>query len=200
MENKSANAQDSLDSLVFEGLVVKHICHLMKLIGDDPHREGLKQTPYRVAKSWSYLFSGYGKDVKDVFKTFDGEKCKEMVVIKDIEFYSTCEHHLLPFFGKAHVGYIPKKRVIGASKIPRIVEIYSRRLQIQERLAANIADALWDNLKPKGVMVVLEAQHLCMMARGVEKQNSVMMTSAIRGEFEKSEVRQEFLSLIGVVK
>jgi len=178
-----------------EDLVARQI----EMLGEDSTREGLIKTPERVVKSWQYLFSGYNKE-DDVLLSaiFTSENSDEMVILKDIEFYSMCEHHILPFYGKAHIGYIPKdNKVVGVSKLARLVEVYSRRLQIQERLTAQIANAINDALKPEGVGVVLEAKHLCMMARGVEKQNSIMTTSAMYGIFrEKPETRAEFLDRI----
>jgi len=166
----------------------------IKYIGDDPDREGLEETPDRFSKAWDKLYSGYKQKPEDVITVFDDENYDEMIVVKDIEFYSTCEHHIIPFYGKAHVGYIPNGKIIGLSKIPRIVEIFSRRLQNQERLTQQIADALDDALGPKGVGVILEAKHMCMMARGVEKQNTVVTTSSVRGLFKKNEkTRAEFL-------
>jgi len=175
-----------------EDLIIRQL----EYIGENPNREGLKETPKRVIKSWNELFSGYKTDLKSIFKTFEDGACNEMVILKNIQFYSTCEHHLLPFFGKISIGYVPDKKVIGVSKLARLVEIFSRRLQIQEKLVGQIADALNDNLLPKGVMVIGEAQHFCMTARGIQKQDSLMITSAIRGAFEKSEVRNEFLTLV----
>lgn len=166
----------------------------LKAIGDDHKREGLTRTPKRYAEACGKLFSGYSKKPGDVLTVFDGEEYDEMIVVKDIEFYSTCEHHLLPFFGRAHIGYIPNGKIIGLSKIPRLVEIFSRRLQNQERLTVQVADAINNLLKPKGVGVILEARHLCMMARGVEKQNSIVKTSALTGLFKKNmNTRSEFL-------
>jgi len=160
-------------------------------------REGLARTPERVDKAYEALFSGYGKNPADLSTTFDGEAYDEMILVKDIELYSTCEHHMLPFFGKAHIAYIPNDKIIGLSKLPRLVEIFARRLQNQERLTMQIADALWDILQPKGVAVVIEAKHFCMMARGVEKQMSSATTSALRGLFKKdASTRAEFLRLI----
>lgn len=170
---------------------------VIEAIGENPNREGLKRTPERVAKSFKSLFSGYDKDPKDILTVFDDEHYDEMIVVKDIEFYSFCEHHMLPFFGKAHIGYIPNGKIVGLSKIPRIVDIYSRRLQNQERITQQVAQALKDLLNPKGVGVVLEAQHMCMMARGVEKQGSLVKTSAMVGLFkERDNTRAEFLELI----
>ncbi len=177
--------------------IEKLIKELIKNIGEDPGREGLKKTPHRVAKSYEKLFSGYQKEPKDIITVFDGENYDEMIICKDIDFYSTCEHHMLPFFGKIHIGYIPGKKIIGISKLPRIAEIFSRRLQNQERLTMQIAGCLKDILKPKGVGVVIEARHLCMMSRGVEKQNTIMSTSSFQGIFRtNSKTRSEFLRLI----
>jgi GTP cyclohydrolase I len=179
-----------------EEFEVNDIKKIIKAIGDDPDREGLKDTPLRVVKSWGRLFGGYREKAEDVLQTvFVEGACDEMVLLKDIEFYSTCEHHMLPFFGKCSIGYIPSGRVVGISKLARLVEVFARRLQIQERLTTQIADALCTHLQPSGVMVVMEAQHFCMTARGVEKQDSIMVTSAIRGVFKLPEVRQEFLRL-----
>jgi GTP cyclohydrolase IA len=178
-------------------LDVEAVTRILSAIGDDPQREGLLETPKRVIKSWDKLYGGYRESPADVLKTvFVEGSCEEMVILKDIEFYSTCEHHMLPFFGKCSIGYIPKGRVVGVSKLARLLEVFARRLQIQERLTTQIADALVEHLQPKGVMVVMEAQHFCMTARGVEKQDSMMVTSAIRGVFEDSESRAEFMSLI----
>jgi len=175
--------------------VVKKI---IEAIGEIPEREGLKDTPGRVVKSWKKLFSGYDKDPKDLMTVFDGEDYDEMIVVNNIEFYSTCEHHMIPFFGKAHIGYIPDGKIIGLSKIPRLVEIFSRRLQNQERLTQQISSTLNSLLKPKGVGVILEAKHLCMMARGVQKQNSSVRTSSVQGLFKKDpRTREEFLRLVG---
>ena len=174
------------------------IRQLLAELGEDPSREGLLDTPKRVEKSLRFLTSGYAADVDAVLNnalfTVD---YNEMVIVKDIDFYSLCEHHLLPFFGRCHVAYIPQGRVLGLSKIPRLVEIYSRRLQIQERLTNQIAETLREKVRPMGVAVVLEASHLCMSMRGVEKQNSVAVTSAMLGVFrEDARTRMEFLELI----
>ena len=174
--------------------MVDGVRDMIRWIGDDPEREGLVETPQRVIKSWQGLFGGYGKDPADVMKIFQDDSCDEMVVVKRIEFFSTCEHHMLPFFGHATIAYIPAGRVIGVSKLARILEIYARRLQIQERLTTQITKALDDHLKPKGAGCVIEAKHLCMVCRGVEKQNSTMITSSLTGVFKKPEVRSEFLS------
>jgi len=172
---------------------------LLKHIGEDPEREGLLKTPERVAKAWKFLASGYHSNPSDVINNaVFNEKYDEMVIVKDIEFFSLCEHHLLPFYGRAHVAYIPKGKIVGLSKIPRIIEIFSRRLQVQERMTQQIADTLDQALHPDGVAVVVEARHLCMMMRGVEKQNSLATTSAMLGSFRDDErTRAEFLNLIG---
>jgi len=178
-------------------LDIEAVTRILSAIGDDPQREGLLDTPVRVIKSWEKLFGGYKESAEDVLRTvFVEGACDEMVLLKSIEFYSTCEHHMLPFFGKCSIGYVPSGRVVGISKLARLVEVFARRLQIQERLTGQIADALCDHVQPKGVMVVMEAQHFCMTARGVEKQDSIMVTSAIRGIFKLPEVRAEFMSLI----
>ena len=166
--------------------------------GDDPTREGLLATPERVARSYEYLLRGYNQKLEDVVHgaIFQAES-DDMVIVRDIEFYSMCEHHMLPFFGKCHIGYIPRGKVLGVSKLARITDMFARRLQIQERLCRQIADAIDSVLKPEGVGVVIEAQHLCMLMRGVQKQNSVMTTSAMLGSFRKEEsTRLEFLKLI----
>lgn len=178
-------------------LDVEAITRILSAIGDDPTREGLTDTPARVIKSWEKLYGGYKEDPADVLKTvFVEGSCDEMVLLKDIEFYSTCEHHMLPFFGRCHIGYLPAGRVVGVSKLARLLEVYARRLQIQERLTTQIAEAIVSHLTPKGVMVIMEAQHFCMTARGVEKQDSIMVTSAMRGVFSMPEVRAEFMSLV----
>ena len=175
------------------------ILDLLKEIGEDPEREGLQKTPNRVAKSWTTFAKGYKQTPEEVVgDAIFNEQCDEVIAVKDIDFFSLCEHHLLPFKGVAHVGYLPEKKIIGLSKIPRIVDIYARRLQIQERLTQQVADALQDVLSPKGVAVVIEAEHLCMQMRGVEKKSSFMITSAVRGAFrENNKTREEFLSIIG---
>jgi GTP cyclohydrolase I len=177
---------------------IKHlVSQLLKEIGEDPEREGLRETPRRVAKSFEKLFGGYSVDPKDIITEFDGENYDEMIICKDIDFYSNCEHHMQPFFGKVSIGYIPDKKIIGLSKLPRIVETYARRLQNQERLTQQIANALNELINPKGVAVVIKAKHLCTMARGVEKQNSEMVTSSCKGLFRKDDrTRSEFLKLI----
>lgn len=167
-------------------------------LGEDIHREGVRKTPERVEKALKYLTSGYDVDIDDLLNsaTFS-ERYSEMVVVKDIEFYSLCEHHLLPFFGKCHVGYIPDKKVVGLSKLPRVVDAFARRLQMQERLTVQIAEAIQHHLEPMGVGVIMEATHLCMLMRGVEKQNSKAVTSSLLGVFRTdSRTREEFLKLI----
>lgn len=171
---------------------------LLRQLGEDPERDGLRETPRRVAKSLQFLTSGYRADVGAIINNalFEVEY-SEMVIVRDIDFYSLCEHHLLPFFGKCHVAYLPSKKVIGLSKLPRIVDVFARRLQVQERLTKQIADTIADVTEPLGVAVVMEATHLCMAMRGVEKQNSVTVTSAMHGVFrEDARTRTEFLELI----
>ena len=171
---------------------------LLNEIGENPNREGLLKTPERVSKSWNFLTSGYKQNVDELINNaIFKEEYDEMVLVKDIEYFSLCEHHLLPFFGKAHVGYIPDGRIIGLSKIPRIIDMFSRRLQVQERLTHQIADAIHLVLKPIGVAIVMEGRHMCMQMRGVEKQNSLATTSTMLGKFRESvRTRNEFMSLI----
>lgn len=167
-------------------------------IGEDVQREGLLKTPERAAKAMLFLTQGYQQDAKEILEgAMFKEDYDDMVIIKDIELYSLCEHHMLPFFGKAHIAYIPNGHIVGLSKIPRVVDVFARRLQVQERLTHDILECINDTLKPKGVAVVIEASHMCMMMRGVQKQNSVTTTSGFRGQFEKIETRNEFLKLIG---
>jgi GTP cyclohydrolase IA len=171
---------------------------LLKELGEDPSREGLLRTPTRVASAYEFLTKGYTEDITAVLNdAIFSEKYSEMVIVKDIDFFSMCEHHLLPFYGRAHVAYIPNGKIVGLSKIPRIVEVFSRRLQVQERLTQQIAETLFNALNPEGVGVVIEARHMCMMMRGVEKQNSLATTSAMLGVFmDDSKTRGEFLHLI----
>ncbi len=169
----------------------------IKLLGEDPEREGLLKTPERVAKAMQFLTQGYQMDANAILNSAKfHEEVSEMIIVKDIELYSMCEHHMLPFYGKAHVAYIPNGYITGLSKIARVVDIFSRRLQVQERLTTQILTAIKETLNPLGVAVVIEASHLCMMMRGVQKQNSVTTTSAFWGEFEKNETRSEFVKLI----
>lgn len=167
-------------------------------VGEDVSREGIVKTPERAAKAMQFLTQGYQQDAAAILRSaMFREDYSEMVIVKDIELYSLCEHHMLPFFGKAHVAYIPNGHIVGLSKIPRVVDVYARRLQVQERLTLEIRDVIQDTLQPLGVAVVIEAKHLCMMMRGVQKQNSVTTTSAFTGEFRNEETRSEFLRLIG---
>ncbi|WP_452224723.1 GTP cyclohydrolase I FolE [Lacinutrix chionoecetis] len=166
-------------------------------LGEDTKRDGLLKTPERAAKAMQFLTQGYQQDPADILKSaMFKEEYNDMVIVKDIELYSLCEHHMLPFFGKAHIAYIPKGQIVGLSKLPRIVDVFARRLQVQERLTHQILDCINNTLKPEGVAVVIEASHMCMMMRGVQKQNSTTTTSGFRGAFEKNETRSEFLKLI----
>lgn len=172
--------------------------NIIEDLGENTEREGLLKTPERAAKAMQFLTQGYHQDPVEILKSaMFKESYNEMVIVKDIELYSLCEHHILPFFGKAHIAYIPNGYIVGLSKLPRIVDVFARRLQVQERLTEQILDCINDTLKPQGVAVVIEASHMCMMMRGVQKQNSVTTTSGFRGQFEKSETRNEFLKLIG---
>jgi len=173
---------------------------LLQRVGENPEREGLQRTPHRVAKAWEFLTNGYRADLDKLLNNaVFHEDCSEMVIVKDVEFFSLCEHHLLPFFGRAHVGYLPRGKVIGLSKIPRIIDMHARRLQVQERLTHEVAQTLMKVLEPAGVAVILEARHMCMQMRGVEKQNSYATTSAMLGEFhDDSETRAEFMSIVGM--
>ncbi|HVS91098.1 MAG TPA: GTP cyclohydrolase I FolE [Mucilaginibacter sp.] len=174
-----------------------HYKEVLEQIGEDPQREGLLKTPERVAKAMLFLTQGYDLNAEEILKSaMFKEEYSQMVVVKDIEVYSMCEHHMLPFFGKAHVAYIPNGHVVGLSKIPRIVDVFARRLQVQERLTNEIRDCIQNTLNPLGVGVVIECRHLCMSMRGVQKQNSVTTTSAFSGEFYKEKTRTEFLNLI----
>ncbi len=177
--------------------IEKAITEVLEEIGENTDREGLKDTPKRVAKAYDKIFGGYNMKPEDIMTVFDGEDYDEMIICKDIDFYSTCEHHMQPFFGKVSIGYIPDKKIVGISKLPRIVEIFSRRLQNQERLTMQIAKTINKLIKPKGVGVVMEGKHLCMMARGVEKQNAKMTTSSCTGIFRSDRgTRNEFLRLL----
>lgn len=190
MAKKHSDAQDR---------IARNVAENLRLLGEDTSREGLLETPKRYAKAMQFLMSGYETNIDSlVGRALFSEKTREMVIVRDIEMFSLCEHHLLPFFGRVHVGYIPNGKIIGLSKIPRIIDAFARRAQVQERLCSQIADELMRILKPRGVGVVIEANHLCMMMRGVEKQNSYTITSAQRGIFQTSDkTRKEFVTLLG---
>ena len=189
---------EQYDQDITEKLVTNYKSTI-QLLGEDANREGLEKTPERVAKAMQYLTQGYQQDAKAILESAKfKEEVSEMVIVKDIELYSMCEHHMLPFYGKAHVAYIPNGFITGLSKIARVVDVFSRRLQVQERLTTQILEALKESLNPLGVAVVIEASHLCMMMRGVGKQNSVTTTSAFCGQFEEHQTRNEFVKLIGV--
>lgn len=192
-ELDSQTAPDSPDAI--EGYVRK----ILKHMGEDPDREGLLKTPYRVARAFEYLTKGYQQDPKEVINgaIFTEEDYSEMIVVKDIDFFSMCEHHILPFFGRANVAYIPNKRIVGISKVARLVDVYARRLQVQERITTQVANTLMEELNPLGVGVIITAEHLCMRMRGVEKQNSIVTTSATLGAFRThQETREEFITLV----
>lgn len=187
---------DQYDEKIMPELM-HHYRETLSLLGEDPNREGLVKTPERMAKAMQYLTQGYEMDARAILASAKfKESVSEMILVKDIELYSMCEHHLLPFFGKAHIAYIPNGYITGLSKLARVVDVYARRLQVQERLTTQILDAIKETLQPLGVAVVIEASHLCMMMRGVQKQNSVTTTSAFWGEFERNETRSEFMKLI----
>lgn len=189
--NPETEFREGLDELAV------HYKEVLKLLGEDPEREGLIKTPMRVAKAMQVLTRGYTQDPHKVLTdALFAEKYDQMVIVKDIDFFSMCEHHMLPFYGKAHVAYIPNGHITGLSKIARVVDIFSHRLQVQERLTHQIMECINDTLKPQGVMVVIEAKHMCMQMRGVEKQNSITTTSAYSGVFEAMKVREEFMSLL----
>ena len=174
-----------------------HYREILKLLGEDPEREGLEKTPYRVAKAMQFITKGYHEDPEEILRSaLFQEKYRQMVIVKDIEVYSMCEHHMLPFIGKAHVAYIPNGHITGLSKIARVVEAFSRRLQVQERLTTDIMNCIDKTLNTLGVAVVIEAQHMCMILRGVQKQNSITTTSAFSGAFERLATREEFIRLI----
>ena len=188
------NFMSENENAAFENAVKTMMLH----VGEDPSREGLLETPQRVRKAYEFIYGGYKEDPKEILsKALFSSSNDEMVLIKDIEFYSTCEHHLLPIIGRVHVAYIPDGKVVGLSKIPRVVNVFARRMQIQEQLTEQIADAIMDTIKPKGVAVVVQARHMCMEMRGVEKKNSTTTSSALRGLFKRDEkTRAEFFSLI----
>ncbi len=195
MENINYNEHPEKLSQAKE--IAEHIEAILKIMGEDPQREGLVKTPMRAAKAMLFNTQGYDINPKEVLlSAIFKEDYQQMVVVKDIEFYSLCEHHMLPFFGKAHIAYIPNHNVTGLSKIARIVDIFSRRLQLQERLTSDIKECIDSTLNPLGVMVVIEAQHMCMQMRGVQKQTSVTITSDFTGAFNKAETRQEFMNII----
>ena len=187
---------DTYSEEVTQDMMV-HYREAIKLLGEDPDREGLLKTPERIAKAMQFITQGYTQDAREVLNSAKfHEEMSQMIIVKDIELYSMCEHHMLPFYGKAHIAYVPNGWITGLSKLARVVDIYARRLQVQERLTTQILAAITETLNPLGVAVVIEASHLCMMMRGVQKQNSVTTTSAFSGEFEKNETRSEFLKLI----
>ena len=187
---------EQYEEKVTSGLI-ENYKNALTLLGEDAEREGLLKTPERVANAMQYMTQGYQMDAKAILDSARfHEQVSEMIIVKDIELYSMCEHHMLPFFGKAHIAYIPNGVITGLSKIARVVDVYARRLQVQERLTTQILEAIKDSLNPMGVAVVIEAQHLCMMMRGVQKQNSVTTTSAFSGEFQKDSTRSEFMKLI----
>lgn len=187
---------EAYDDAVTAGLI-ENYRKSIELLGEDHEREGLQKTPERIARAMQFVTQGYAQDAVAILDSAKfHEDVSEMVIVKDIELYSMCEHHMLPFYGKAHVAYIPNGYITGLSKIARVVDVYSRRLQVQERLTHQILDAIKTSLNPQGVAVVIEASHLCMMMRGVSKQNSVTTTSAFAGQFEKNETRSEFMKLI----
>ncbi len=178
-------------------LMAGHVHHIIETLGEDPEREGLLKTPERVSKAYQFLTHGYHQDPHAILtKAVFEEDYNEMILVKDIEVFSLCEHHMLPFFGKAHIAYIPDGKIVGLSKIPRVVDVFARRLQVQERLTMQIRDAIQDVLQPQGVAVVIEATHLCMVMRGVQKQHSSTVTSAVSGAFMDQTTRQEFMRLI----
>ena len=200
MENDESNfGYERVDSYNQDDIneISSHYRRIIELMGEDPNREGLQKTPERVAKAMQFLTQGYEQDGSAILKSalFD-EPNQQMVLVKSIEVYSMCEHHMLPFFGKAHVAYIPNGKIVGLSKIPRVVDVFARRLQVQERLTHQIRDCIQNTLNPAGVAVVIEAQHMCMQMRGIQKQNSFTTTSAFTGEFLKDATRKEFISLI----
>jgi GTP cyclohydrolase I len=177
--------------------IADHVSSTLEILGEDPSREGLEKTPERVARAYQFLMHGYSLDPKEILQQAMFEEAyDEMILVKDIEVYSLCEHHMLPFYGKAHVAYIPDGKIVGLSKIPRTVDVFARRLQVQERLTLQIRDAIDEVLEPLGTAVVIEAKHLCMMMRGAEKQNSMTTTSSVSGEFDEHATRAEFMRLI----
>ena len=191
------NDNFNIDTLPITEEIKGHFSEVINLLGEDTNREGLVKTPERASKAMKFLTEGYEMDPKQILQSaMFKEDYNEMVIVKDIELYSLCEHHMLPFFGKAHIAYIPSVHIVGLSKIPRVVDVFSRRLQVQERLTEQILDCINDTLQPEGVAVVIEASHMCMMMRGVQKQNSTTTTSGFRGSFKETDTRNEFLKLI----
>ena len=191
------NENFNIETLPLTEELKENFINVISLLGENTEREGLVKTPERAAKAMKFLTSGYSMNPKEILEgAMFKEDYKEMVIIKDIELYSLCEHHMLPFFGKAHIAYIPNGHIVGLSKIPRVVDVFARRLQVQERLTEQILECINDTLKPQGVAVVIEASHMCMMMRGVQKQNSTTTTSGFRGAFKESNTRNEFLKLI----
>lgn len=191
------NENFNLDTLPITEEIKGHFSEVITLLGEDANREGLVKTPERASKAMKFLTEGYEMDPQQILQSaMFKEDYNEMVIVKDIELYSLCEHHMLPFFGKAHIAYIPNGHIVGLSKIPRVVDVFARRLQVQERLTEQILDCINDTLNPEGVAVVIEASHMCMMMRGVQKQNSTTTTSGFRGSFKETDTRNEFLKLI----
>lgn len=177
--------------------IATHYHEIIKLLGENPEREGLLKTPERVSKAMQFLMNGYDQDPEEILRSaMFTEDYRQMVIVKDIDFYSMCEHHMLPFFGKAHIAYIPNHKITGLSKIARVVEVFARRMQVQERMTTQIKECIQKTLEPMGVIVVIEAQHLCMQMRGVQKQNSITTTSDFTGVFQQAKTREEFLNLI----
>lgn len=198
INDQGYSRDDSYNDEITNGLK-EHYKEALKLLGENPEREGLLKTPERVAKAFQFFTSGYRIDASSILSSaMFKEEYQQMVIVKDIELYSLCEHHLLPFFGKAHVAYIPNHYITGLSKIARVVEAFARRLQVQERLTTQIKDCIQETLKPLGVMVVIEAQHMCMLMRGVQKQNSTTTTSDFTGAFDSAKTREEFMNLINL--
>ena len=191
------NENFNIETLPITEQIKTNYQEILHLLGENQNREGLLKTPERASKAMKFLTEGYEKDPKQILQSaMFKEDYNEMVIVKDIELYSLCEHHLLPFFGKAHIAYIPNGQIVGLSKLPRVVDVFSRRLQVQERLTEQILDCINNTLKPKGVAVVIEASHMCMMMRGVQKQNSTTTTSGFRGAFKDTDTRNEFLNLV----
>ena len=191
------NENFNIETLPITEQIKTNYQEILQLLGENQNREGLLKTPERASKAMKFLTEGYEKDPKQILQSaMFKEDYNEMVIVKDIELYSLCEHHLLPFFGKAHIAYIPNGQIVGLSKLPRVVDVFSRRLQVQERLTEQILDCINNTLNPKGVAVVIEASHMCMMMRGVQKQNSTTTTSGFRGAFKDTDTRNEFLNLV----